>query len=375
MRKINISQVDTLFANGSYPIEFLFYYKERLKTKKIRSALNKLSSDFWPLFGEYKAGIIYFDNYSENECFDEKVVDQEFDTAETNINIYKKYCCINPSAMKKLFYLKLIQYNNGTLLIPKMNHLAGDGYSYFYFLSTLSAISRNMFIPFKTNLVRSLFKPHHRRTILKEFLFGESVLKKPLPNNDRLTIEFEAIPKRDVWSAVKDAASELNQRISANDVLSARAIKRMVEFQKEYFGNNVQLTIPIDVRRQVNEYGQKYFGNGIMLKMINFKTKNIEDSSVNEIAVEIRKSMPTLSKGAYLKYLEELEAVIAAGQTDKLKPYDPGCGCLATNLSKLPVDKLNFGMGNPDLIFPLTIEKNSAAILADKDNFLLRLAY
>lgn len=374
MRKINISQVDTLFANGSYPIEFLFYYKERFKTKRIRSALTKLSSDFWPLFGEYKSGIIYFDNYSENECFDEEVVDQEFDTTETNINIYKKYSRINPSDMKKLFYLKIIQYKNGTILIPKMNHLAGDGYSYFYFLSTLSAVSRNMFIPFKTNLIRSLYRPHHQRTILKEFLFTESILK-PFRHSDQFTIEFEEIPRQDVRIAIKDVVSKLNYRISTNDVLSALAIKKSVKLQKEYFGDNVQLTIPIDVRRQINEYGQKYFGNGIMLKVMNFKTKYIENSSANEIAIEIRKSMPSVSKDAYIKYLEELEAIIAMRQTDKLKPFDPRQGCLVTNLSKLPVDRLNFGRGNPDLIFPLTIERNSTAILADKDNFLLRFAY
>ena len=302
MRKINISQVDTLFANGRYPIEFLFYYKERLKTKKIRSALSKLSSDFWPLFGEYKSGIIYFDNYSENECFDEELVNQEFDATETNINIYKKYSRINPFDMKKLFYLKIIQYKNGTILIPKMNHLAGDGYSYFYFLATLSAVSRNMFIPFKANIIRSLYRPHHQRTILKEFLFTESILKPFLPS-EQFTIEFEEIPKQNVWNTIKDVISRLNYRISTNDVLSAMAIKKSVKLQKEYFGNNVQLAIPIDVRRQVNEYGRKYFGNGIMLKAMNFKTKYIENSSVNEVAVEIRKSMPVVSKDVYIKYL------------------------------------------------------------------------
>lgn len=45
------------------------------------------------------------------------------------------------------------------------------------------------------------------------------------------------------------------------------------------------------------------------------------------------------------------------------------------NLTRLPSDKLNFGTGEADFIIPLTIEKNSAAILADKDNFILRLAY
>ncbi|MCK5705861.1 MAG: hypothetical protein KAI29_32145, partial [Cyclobacteriaceae bacterium] len=62
MKKVNISQVDALFSNMSYPIEFLFYFKEGFNTKKIRAALRKLSSIFWPMFGEYKNGIISFDS-------------------------------------------------------------------------------------------------------------------------------------------------------------------------------------------------------------------------------------------------------------------------------------------------------------------------
>jgi hypothetical protein len=46
MKKVQISQVDALFANGLYQIEFLFYYKEGLETRKIRIALKKLSGKF-----------------------------------------------------------------------------------------------------------------------------------------------------------------------------------------------------------------------------------------------------------------------------------------------------------------------------------------
>ena len=374
MRKIKISQIDCIFANGIYPIEFLFYFKAGLNTKRIKSALSILSSTFWPLFGEYKAGNIYFDKYSEIECFSEEELDQEFDTAGTSTDIYGEYRQTNPTELKKLFYLKVIQYKNGTVLIPKMNHLAGDGYSYFYFLSSLAALSRSKFIPFKAYIIRLLSKPHHHRTILKEFVFRENVLK-PMPGNEKFTITFEKISRQGVWNAKNDIASKFNQRVSTNDIISAIAFKKSVILQKEYFGNEVQLTIPIDVRRQIDEYGQKYFGNGIVLNTINFKTKSIENSSANEIAIEIRKSMPSVSKDSFIKYLEELESIITKGQIEKLKPFDPRCGCLITNLSKLPADKLNFGGGLPDLIFPLTVEKNSVAILADKDNYILRYAF
>lgn len=374
MKKIYISQIDTIFANGSYPIEFLLYYKNSLKTEKIRSALNKLSLSFWPIFGEYDSGIIYFEKYYEKECFNEEVVNQEFDMGETNQNIYKKYCHIIPSNLKKLFFLKIIQYKNGTVLIPKLNHLAGDGYSYFYFLSVLAAMSQDHYVPFKRPIIRALYKPHHQRTILKEFQFDEIELET-LKDIENLTIKFEEISRTSVRDIIKYSASNLNQQVSTNDILSAMVIKKSVEIQIEHIGADFQLTIPIDVRRQIKEYGSKYFGNGLMFNVINFSTTDIEKSNINKIAVRIRKSMPVVTREIYIEYLTNLEAIIVKRQTDRLRPYDPEKGCLVTNLSKLPTTKLNFGTGNPDFLFPLTIGKNSAAVLADKDNFILRLVY
>jgi hypothetical protein len=85
--------------------------------------------------------------------------------------------------------------------------------------------------------------------------------------------------------------------------------------------------------------------------------------------------MPVISKDSYLEYLKHLEKIIAQRQIHRLKPYDPEHGCLVTNLSRLPVTRLDFGTGYPDFIFPLTIGKNAAAIMADKENFILKFTY
>jgi len=374
MKKLNISQVDTIFANGSYPIEFLLYYKDKLKTNSIRSALKKLATAFWPMFGEYHEGVIHFDKYVEPDCFDEEVTEQEFDREATNQSIYEKYCRINPARMKKLFFLKVIQYSNGTVLIPKMNHLAGDGYSFIYFLTALAAMCPDTYLPFKKHLIRVLYKPHHQRTILKEFQL-EKIELKPLSQEEKLVIEFEEVQKPAVKNIIKNIASDFNQQVSTNDILSAMIIKKSVEIQKDYFGGEFQLTIPIDVRRYVKEYGPKYFGNGIMFQIVDFRKRDIEKFSIPELAIEIRKSMPIITKESFINFLSGLEKLIAERQIDKLRPYNPELGCLITNLSRLPANKLNFGTGDPDFIFPLTIEKNSAAILADEDKFMLRLVF
>ncbi len=102
---------------------------------------------------------------------------------------------------------------------------------------------------------------------------------------------------------------------------------------------------------------------------------DLEKLTINEIAIEIRKSMPDITNESYLEYLLSIETIIARKQSNKLNVYDPRSGCLVTNLSMLPANKLNFGSGDPDFIFMLTIEKNSAAILSNRDNYILRLAY
>lgn len=374
MQSINISQVDTIFANGSYSIEFLIYYHNKVKTKNVRSALKKLSSPFWPIFGEYRSGTIHFETYSEEEHFDEAISEENFDPADSPQEIYNNYHQTIPSDIKKLFFLKIIQYKNGTVLIPKLKHLGGDGYSYFYFLSTLAALSRNVNIPFKKSIIRRLYKPHHNRTILKNFQFNHTDLA-PLRESGSLSIFMEEISKNTVHKMIVDTAAHYDQKVSTNDILSAMVVKKLAAVQKDYLGDQFYLTIPIDVRRQIKEYGARFFGNGIMFKDIKFKTNEIEQLSIEEIAIKIRESMPAVTKEIFIKFLEHLEVIIAEKQFEKLRPFDPNRGCLVTNLSKLPAHRLNFGTGNPDSIFTLTIEKNSAGILTDKDNFILRTVY
>jgi NRPS condensation-like uncharacterized protein len=287
---------------------------------------------------------------------------------------FEAYSRFRQPDLKRLFFLKVLRWKNGMALIPKLNHLAGDGYSYFYFLSLLAALTRPALIPFKSSLIGLFLKPHHQRTILKHFSFEGEALKSVLPA-DKYAVEFEEIPRTEVQSVIGEIASSHSLRVSTNDILSAMAVKKLVGRQCESWGAEVSLTMPIDVRRMVKEYGRGFFGNGLMFHSLKFKKEYIDNSQAKEIAVDIRRSMPRVSKETYIHYLAELEDLISEGDVQKLRPFDPDRGCLVTNLSKLPADKMDFGTGSPDLIIPLTVEKNSTAILANKENFVLRYAY
>jgi hypothetical protein len=373
MKRINISQVDTVFSSGSYPIEFLFYFARPISTKRLRSGLRRLSPLFWPAFGEYRDGRIMFSRYREEDFFDEETVDREFNIREIEEPITEILSRFALPELERLFFLKAIRFRNGLVLLPKMSHLAGDGYSYFLFLSALAALTRSSIVPFGTLFLRLALRPHHRRTALRDFLFQGEAPRPPRPQSP-LTVTDAEIPRRDVQAVIREAVSAAGTRISANDVLSALALKRFIQDGGFSRAGDIRLTIPIDVRGKVKEYGRGYFGNGLMFHTLTLKKESLQNSPSREIAGEIRKSLPLLSRETYIDYLKSLEETISAGGLEELRPYDPERGCLVTNLSRLPLDKLDFGTGPPRLSIPLTVERNGAAILAKGENYLLRYA-
>ena len=374
MKTLNISHVDTFFVNGSYPIEFLLFYKNKIPTKKIFSALKKLSGLFWPAFGHYDAGKIFGYNYNEPEFFNEETRQNDFDLRQPPEIILNNYRNLIPAEINKLFYLKIIHYKNGTALIAKMNHLAGDGYSYFYILSLLAQFSRNNFIPLRSVAIRYHYRPHHDRNCLKPFIFtGKSAF--PLADLEKPVLEFETVSKKTIMTRIKKIGEKFNQSVSTNDLLCAMVMKKTLEFHAGKFKNTFQLSLPIDIRQKIVQYGPRFFGNGLMFHHIHFSIQEIIQTDVENLAIQIRQNMPQLSKGTYRNYLEQIEENIFKKQIHLLRPYDPENGSLVTNLSRLPTHKLNFGKGKPDLTLLLTVGKNSAAILANGEEFILRYVY
>jgi hypothetical protein len=132
------------------------------------------------------------------------------------------------------------------------------------------------------------------------------------------------------------------------------------------------LTIPVDVRRGVKALGPKFLGNGIMLHRLTFSREELARETPAALALKLRQAAPEISAERYRDYLAGLETQIESLPTRDLGPYDPDRGCLVTNLSRMPVRRLDFGSGPPTLVFPVTIGRNSVAVLAEGEDFLLR---
>lgn len=375
MKEISISPVDALFANGAYPIEFLFAFKGGFSTKKLRRAMRALVPLFWPVFGDYRAGVIVFDRYREEDVFDERSVGRALDAAglaEAGLETLSEFGCEGP---RRLFFLKATRFTDGLVLVPAMNHLAGDGYSYFFFLSALAALTRAAFLPLRAPFLRAVFRAHHRRAALGGFTYrGADGPPAPVAPVERVTVESREVPKTDVQALVREAAAS-GLRLSSNDVLSAMVVMRLAEVRGPAAEAVTRLTIPIDVRGQVPDLGRRFFGNGIMLHTMDLGGPTRGAADLKELAARVRGSMPRVSRDSYIGYLAGLERLVAEQRWDEFRPFDPDKGCLVTNLSKMPMEKLDLGTGPPAAVVPLTVERNAAAIMARGDKYILRISH
>ena len=371
MKKLFISQIDTHFANGSYPIEFFFFYPGKIETTKIRKAIKTAAKVFWPLFGVYENGFIVRQKYIEEDCFTEKNLSRPFDNKQSEGEIFQNFSWINPAQLNKLFFLSVLQFPNGTALLPKMSHLAGDGYSYFYFLTVLSALVFNN-NPFKKSAIRYLYKPSYKRTVFDKFRFEHQFEEHKFVKKD-LTPEYLKFPKMQIKEQIKNSSSKFKINVSTNDILCAYILKKFAELN--LFKEKIELTMPVDVRNRIKEYGSKFFGNGLLFNRQFYNLDLISGLPVEELAVEIRKTAPDINKENYLEYLSSIEKCIAKGEFSVLRPFDPERGCLVTNLSKLPTNKMNFGSGKPEVVSVITEGKNTAAILSENNDFILRIMY
>ncbi|MCE7745700.1 MAG: hypothetical protein GPJ52_11265 [Candidatus Heimdallarchaeota archaeon] len=373
MKQINISQVSTFFANGSYPIEFLFYFPYRINTNRLRRALKKLSTHFWTVFGTYANGVITEKSYLEDEYFEEISVDEAFDPSMGRETIYNKFGTMNPKLSQHLFFLKVIHYINGTVLIPIMNHLVGDGYSYFYMLSVLAAVTKRGGIPLAPTVITAIAKPRIYSDLHASFHFTASPVEA-ITFENKIDVEYQEISITETRNQAKSISEKSGLRISTNDILSARVIKYVLENGKKKQLVNFRLAIPVDVRRGVSELGQRYFGNGLIMYNVPFNPKTVSQASIEELAITIRKSFPTVNYQSYETYLKQVENWIDVGKLELLRPYDPDTECLVTNLTRMPIKRLDFGSGPPTTVEPLTRGRSGAAILAQDDKFVLRLA-
>lgn len=372
MRKLSISPVDAVFAGGGYPIEFLLLFEKGLDTRRLRAAIPSIARPFWPAFGTLEGPEIHSESYDEARHYDEVKGGAELVSRGSVAELTESFAPHVPRDMPGLLFFRVIHLSEGSALVFRMNHAAGDGYSVFFLLSTLAAMSRFARWPLSAGVLAALARPCHARDAVAEVPVTRIQKAGPVPKGPP-RVEIERVPRADLDERLHALGSADGSRVSHNDLLSAMVLKRVAASQPQLFASAIRLSIPIDVRREVPAYGSRFFGNGIFFHHLDLDARRVAAMAPEELASELRGAMPALDEAAYAEFLRQLAAEQATKGGRPQHPFDPARGCLVTNISRLPIQHLDFGRGRPSRVVPLTMVENSAAVLREGADYVLRL--
>jgi len=374
---MRLSPVDHVFTGaGAYPINFLFFFEGLIDEKKLRASLEKTLEYFAPAGAQLK-----------------KMADEtlEFDPQyKFGWNVQKTSVLPNMSDLKEMqHYFKSAQSTVGqNLLEVTLTHFAGrsalgvslshcvvDGYSYFMFLTSWSKIMKGLEIA-KPDLERLKLVPENtpalnEASIFESTGFAYSQLARPDDLND---IRWEVIDygEDELKKIYASATAKSANRLSMNDVLCADLWKKLaMQYQKS--GEELTLACAFDYRRVYPKIGPLYFGNAVRGASFKMNFDALMEATDSVVAEKIGSKVRSITKEKALASLECLESLRIEKGLEAMTHFhvaDPQSGFLMTNLSRLPLLDLDFGVGAPVDFRILTPARRTAVILPLSNNGL-----
>lgn len=382
-KPIPLSPIDHIFTgNGSYPIEFVFVYNGRIDPERLEESLKDTIVHFPPISSTIKKdadGAFAFEPVEEGYSLE--VVDLDIDFGQTE----KREIFLNPVTTKVgeiLTKIKLTNTPSGTVLGVSISHAIVDGFSYFYFLSNWA---RNF------NQLDVFPVSHDRNLLINPTPDCGSIRPQDILNKaglyygkareeikrDALVWENVHLSTAQLKSTLAEAQKECESRLSFNDVIVATLWKKYIEdWSKDDHDRPVFISCPYDYRRLMKDLPNFYFGNAVALATATLSFNELLDSSLGKLAMIIRKNIAKINEQYIFGGLEALtclrkEAGLSA--FEHVHVADPENGLLVTNLSRLPVDKIEFGAGPPIKYEILTAANRGAVILPDDDGLQVRV--
>lgn len=386
---IPLTPIDHVFTGtGSYPIEFVFSYNAQIDAKKLLSSFKETLKFFPPMQSKLqkKEDTYWFQEDPNGYHFE--VVNSEVNFDETE----KREIFIDPVATiegEALTRIRLTQTPKGSVLGVSISHCIGDGFSYFFFLTswarTFHAVQQAM-------QVKSIPPPSHQR----ELLIPDSNYNKNISSQDILekTGLFLGERRTDIlrdnliWETIKysndelkilheNAQKECEVRLSFNDVIVASLWKKYVKkWRKNPNDHLTYINCPFDYRRLIQDFPKTYFGNAVTLATTPLSYEKLMEAKLSELAILIRNSIASIDEEYInngLKVLGSLTKSEGVSVNEKIHVCPPESGLLVTNLSRLPVKDIEFNAGPPVKYEILTPTTRGAVILPSLDGIEVRV--
>ncbi|MFB0515907.1 MAG: acyltransferase [Candidatus Neomarinimicrobiota bacterium] len=383
MKTYPLSPIDHVFTGaGSYPIEFVFAFKDRIDQARLQSSLEETLVHFPPLRSkliQLSDTALGFEPTQDGLVLDITGSPSTFEESEDFSQFLES---VHSVAGEPLTKIRLTQTPNGSVLGVSISHALADGFSYFHFLSCWARISRG--------------KPITPPACQREFLLPEVTGKEPVTpehvlnrcgifwHEKRQTLSRQQIRwERQLLSQVtlnqllSEAQAEHEARLTHNDVLTAYLWKNYVpRWSRRSAPPTAYASVPVDFRRVLDGLPDTYFGCAVLLAVASIDLERLESASLGELARLVREAVNRISEEAVWDSLETLESIRqerGLAVLEELHVVPPNNGLLVTNLSRIPLQDLDFGTGPPTGFQILTPAQRGAVILPAEDGVDIRV--
>ena len=396
---MQLSPIDHAFTGrDSYAVEFLMVFPYRIDAGRLRTALAKTISHFWPIQSELvgsagPGGFYQFKKTSQPVSLEVRNGGSVLPNFQNPKELAGFSDPVHSLPGEVLSRFCLTYVGDHSVFVANISHTIVDGYSYFFFLGMLATYYRESLLSFaywknaliRPDLDRSKLQPSEAKepAIAKtavdpeEFFrrtgFSYASTPRTLPSLANSRWEFIRFPAADVLKHLDQHQSK--ERLSKHDIVTALLWKRVAE---EWHQTNdmLECSSAFDYRRVHGGLSPLYWGNAVRGTTSRVSRDEILKMDVPTLATSIRQATRAVNRAAVfdaLEYLNDVRRVFGPGAFAYGYIAHPKVGLLVTNLSRIDAKAFDFGKGPPLQVIPLTAAPRAAVLLSDGDTIVARL--
>jgi shikimate O-hydroxycinnamoyltransferase len=386
MNKIPLTPIDHLFTGvGSYPIEFVFAYRDMIEPDHLLASLREAVRHFVPIGSRL---VDASENSYALQRFDDGVHFEVSESAATFGEPEARYDFLDPVNSvpgEPLTRVKLSQTSAGSVLGVSMSHAVGDGFSYFYFLSSWARLFHGTAVVEPDNRRELLIPepPAHTDHVTPANVLSDSGIfwDEPRPAIARERIHWDRfhVSRAELSELLAQAQPDADARLSFNDVISAHLWRTYIaKWAVEDAEETTYVSCPVDVRRIIKGFPRTFFGNAVGLATRSLERRALAEAPLGRLASIVRSAVASVDETYMRNALGTLQALRLQEGLAVLEQnhvIHPRSGILITNLSRLPVHEIIFDAGPPVAFDILTPAVRGAVVLPADDGVDIRVCY
>jgi hypothetical protein len=376
--------VDHVFTGiGSYPIEFAFAYRDTIEPSSLRTSLEQVLEDFWPL----RSKLTRLSDRAYGLCpaedglvFRSSRSSAIFEEAEDVSGFVDSVRSVEGEPLARI---RLTQTPHGSVLGVSVSHALVDGFSLFHFLASWSSVIHGQRY-LKPTCERTTLMPKDvdpREPVERGDILAQCGLfwagKRQPVSREQIREERLLVPRERIDQLCAEAQQACGVPLFPNDVLSAYLWRRCITQWETGEGNpRTYLSCPVEFRRILRAIPRTYFGNALCLASASADYTSLTDRPIWALALLIRQAVSKVKPdyvSGYLRTLERLRRQEGLSVLEEIHVVPPEHGMLVTNIARLPVRDLDFGAGLPTAIRALSSSPRTAAILPAEDGVDIRV--